>query len=76
MENYLEIINGKKERFMNLKMNITIVRDAVESGMLEDESLYPLDTFRYNPDVTKQLLDELSDCINNLSNELLSVNVD
>lgn len=50
-----------KKLFKETEQNIRKIRGLVEDGKLNDEDLYPLDSFRYNPDFISDLINELDE---------------
>lgn len=50
------------------EMSLEIMRDAIEMGRFDNEDLYPMDTFKYNPECISDLLKETRDSIKLLNN--------
>jgi hypothetical protein len=51
--------------FKDFKMNIVQIRRDVELGVYDNEDVYPLDTFRYKPEIIHDLIKEVEEVIAN-----------
>lgn len=62
MEKEKEILQDIK-LLRGFEISLKLMRDAQESGRFDNEELYPLDTFKYNPECISELLRETRDTV-------------